>query len=130
MQSLAMMLTILLPNILINTGNHIVSDIEIRAFCPISGSNDCHERHEMRLILLAMSTPICGINERFNSSVFACQKQTLTVSLIITLFHHCFIYFIYFLWFSVYICIDIFCNVMHYIYYLIVYTKFVLTKSI
>jgi hypothetical protein len=38
--------------------------------------------------------PLHGISElfpMFNSSVFACQKQTLTVLLILTLFHTCFI---------------------------------------
>jgi UDP-N-acetyl-D-mannosaminuronate dehydrogenase len=33
-----------------STGNHSVSDIEIRALYPISGSNDSRKRHEMRLI--------------------------------------------------------------------------------
>ena len=33
-----------------NNGNHCVSDMKIRALCPISGSNDSRKRHEMRLI--------------------------------------------------------------------------------
>ena len=33
-----------------NNGNHSVSDMVIRALCPISGSNDSRKRHEMRLI--------------------------------------------------------------------------------
>jgi hypothetical protein len=32
-----------------NNGNHSVSDMVIRALCPISGSNDSRKRHEMRL---------------------------------------------------------------------------------
>ena len=33
-----------------NSAGHTVSDIKIRALCPISGSNDSYKRHEMRLI--------------------------------------------------------------------------------
>ena len=33
-----------------NNGSHCVSDMKIRALCPISGSNDSRKRHEMRLI--------------------------------------------------------------------------------
>jgi hypothetical protein len=33
-----------------NNDNHSVSDMVIRALCPISGSNDSRKRHEMRLI--------------------------------------------------------------------------------
>ena len=32
------------------SGNHCVSDMKIRALCPISGSNDSRKRQEMRLI--------------------------------------------------------------------------------
>ena len=33
-----------------NSCSHVVSDMKIRAFCPISGSHDSRKRHEMRLI--------------------------------------------------------------------------------
>ena len=33
-----------------NNGNHSVSDMEIRALCPISGSNDSRKTREMSLI--------------------------------------------------------------------------------
>jgi hypothetical protein len=62
-QSLAMMLTRLLPDILILSIKGI-SDMEIRALCPISGSNDSRKRHEMRLIskLDTVSTPLALMN--------------------------------------------------------------------
>jgi hypothetical protein len=37
-------------NISFNSGNHSVSDMKIRALCPIFGSNDSRKKHEMRLI--------------------------------------------------------------------------------
>ncbi len=39
-----------------NSGSHCISDIKIRALCPISGSNNSRKRQEMRI----------GINERFS----------------------------------------------------------------
>ena len=33
-----------------NSGSHCISDMKIRALCPISGSNDNRERQEMRII--------------------------------------------------------------------------------
>ena len=33
-----------------------VSDMKIRALCPISGGNDSHKRHEMRLISKLVGT--------------------------------------------------------------------------
>ncbi len=33
-----------------NSGSHCISDMKIRALCPISGSNDSRKRQEMRLI--------------------------------------------------------------------------------
>ena len=47
-----------------NSSNHSVSDIKIRALCPISGSNDSRE---MRLMAL--------YNERFCPSVFALDRE-------------------------------------------------------
>ena len=49
-----------------NDGNHSVSDILIRALCPISGSNDSRKRHEMRLISKLGTVHPSGINERFS----------------------------------------------------------------
>ena len=36
--------------------SHCVSDMKIRALCSISGSNDSHKRHEMRLISKLVGT--------------------------------------------------------------------------
>ena len=33
-----------------NSGSHVITDIKIRALCPISGSNVSRKRHEVRLI--------------------------------------------------------------------------------
>ena len=49
-----------------NNGSHCVSDMKIRAFCPISGSNDRRRRHEMRLISKLGTVDPLGINERFS----------------------------------------------------------------
>jgi hypothetical protein len=49
-----------------NNGNHSVSDMVIRAVCPISGSNDSRKRHEMRLIFKLGTAHPSGINERFS----------------------------------------------------------------
>ncbi len=48
-----------------NSGSHCISDMKIRALCPISGSKDSCKKQEMRLISkLGTEHPI-GINERF-----------------------------------------------------------------
>jgi hypothetical protein len=47
-------------------GNHSVSDMLIRALCPISGSNDSRKRHEMHLISKLGTVHPSGINERFS----------------------------------------------------------------
>ena len=77
-QSLAMMLTRLLPDILILTIKGI-SDMEIRALCPISGSNDSRKRHEMRLIskLGTVSTPLALLMNVFPmlNSVCLCLSK-------------------------------------------------------
>ena len=73
--------------------------------------------------------PLHGISElfpMFNSSVFACQKQTLTVLLILTLFHTCFIYFIYCVVFVVVLWIFVLKYSVTYFFCL----YFILTKSI
>ena len=49
-----------------NNGSHCVSDMKIRALCPISGSNDSRKRHEMRLISKLGTVHPLGINERFS----------------------------------------------------------------
>jgi hypothetical protein len=49
-----------------NNGNHSVSDMVIQALCPINGSNDSCERHEMRLISKLGTVRPSGINERFS----------------------------------------------------------------
>ena len=49
-----------------NNGSHCVSDMKIRALCPISGSNDSHKRHEMHLISKLGTVHPLGINERFS----------------------------------------------------------------
>jgi hypothetical protein len=47
-----------------DTGIHRVSDIEIRAICPISGRNDRHKRYEMRLISKLGTVHPYSINAR------------------------------------------------------------------
>jgi hypothetical protein len=47
-----------------DTGIHSVSDTEIRAICPISGSSDRHKRYEMRLISKFGTVYPYGINAR------------------------------------------------------------------
>ena len=49
-----------------NNGSHCVSDMKIRAPCPISVSNDSRKRHEMRLIFKLGTVHPLGINERFS----------------------------------------------------------------
>ena len=49
-----------------NSGSHVVSDMKIRALCPISGSNDSRKRHEMRLISKLGTLHPLGMNERFS----------------------------------------------------------------
>ena len=48
-----------------NSGSHCISDMKIRALCPISGSNDSRKRQEMRLISKLGTVHPLGINERF-----------------------------------------------------------------
>jgi hypothetical protein len=50
----------------LNNGNHSVSDMVIRALCPISGSNDSRKRHEMCLISKLGTVHTSAINERFS----------------------------------------------------------------
>ena len=50
-----------------NNGSHCVSDMKIRALCPISGRNDSSKRHEMQLISKLGTVHPLGINERFSS---------------------------------------------------------------
>ncbi len=49
-----------------NSGSHCISDMKIRALCPISGSNDSRKRQEMRLISKLGTVHSLGINERFS----------------------------------------------------------------
>ena len=49
-----------------NNGSLCVSDIKIRALCPIFGSNDSRKRHEMHLISKLGTVHPLGINERFS----------------------------------------------------------------
>ena len=81
MQSLTMMLTSLLPNILILP----ITDIEFDALCPISGSNAIAAKDTKCVAFpnLALSTPMALMNV-FPLSVFVCLKHTLTVLLILT----------------------------------------------
>ena len=48
-----------------NSGSHCISDMKIRALCPISGSNDSCKRQEMHLISKLGTVHPLGINERF-----------------------------------------------------------------
>ncbi len=49
-----------------NSGSHCISDMKIRALCPISGSNDSRKRQEMRLISKLGTIHPLGINKRFS----------------------------------------------------------------
>ena len=49
-----------------NSGSHCISDMKIRALCPISGSNDSCKRQEMRLISKLGTIRPLGINVRFS----------------------------------------------------------------
>ena len=49
-----------------NSGSHCISDMKIRALCPISDSNDSRKRQEMRLISKLGTVHPLGINERFS----------------------------------------------------------------
>ena len=49
-----------------NNGSDCVSDMKIRALCPISGSNDSCKRHEMCLISKLGTVHPLGINEGFS----------------------------------------------------------------
>ena len=49
-----------------NSCSHVVSDMKIRALCPISGSNDSCKRHEMRLIPTLGTLHPLRSNERFS----------------------------------------------------------------
>ena len=50
-----------------NNGNHCVSDMKIRAFCPISGSNMIAARkYEMHHISNVGTVHLLGINKRFS----------------------------------------------------------------
>ena len=55
-----------------NRGSHCVSEMKIRALCPISGSNDSRKRHEMRLISklrgsCPISRPVSDLKHKSNS---------------------------------------------------------------
>ena len=49
-----------------NSSSHYISDVKIRALCPISGSNDSRKRQEMRLISKLGTVHPLGINVRFS----------------------------------------------------------------
>ena len=46
--------------------SHCISDMKIRALCPISGSNDSRKRQEMRRTSKLGTVHPLGINERFS----------------------------------------------------------------
>ena len=45
-----------------NKGSHYVSDMKIRALCPISGSNNSRKKHEIRLIFKLGTVHPLGFN--------------------------------------------------------------------
>ncbi len=49
-----------------SSGSHIISDMKIRALCPISGSDDSRKRQEMRLTSKLGTVHPLGINTRFS----------------------------------------------------------------
>jgi hypothetical protein len=98
--------------------NHSVSDIEIRALCPISGSNASRKTWNAPHFQI-WHCPLPWHQWTFfqclTLPVFACPKQTLTVLLILTLFHTCFIYFVVFCVFCIFV-LNIFCNAFTFFY--------------
>ena len=65
-----------------NNDSHCVSDMKIRALCPISGSNDSRKRHEMRLISKLGTIHPLGINERFSYILtYLCLTHSLLIAL-------------------------------------------------
>ncbi len=50
----------------LNSGSHCISDMKIRALCPISGSSNSRKRQEMHLISKLGTVHPLGINERFS----------------------------------------------------------------
>ena len=53
-----------------NNGSHCVSDMKIRALCPISGSNDSRKRHEMRSfpnLALSILLALMNVSVTFNA---------------------------------------------------------------
>ena len=61
------------------SGNHSVSDMKIRAHCPISGSNDSRKKHEMCLISELSTVPygINGLFPIFNSICLCLSKADI-----------------------------------------------------
>ncbi len=59
-----------------NSGSHCISDMKIRALCPISGSNNSRKRQEMRLISKLGTVHPLGINERFSFISVTCLCLT------------------------------------------------------
>ena len=49
-----------------NAGNDCISDMKIRALCPVSGSNDSRKKQEMSLISKLGTLQPLGINKRFS----------------------------------------------------------------
>ena len=47
-------------------GSHNISDMKIRALCPISGSNDSRKREEMHLVSKLATLQPLGINKLFS----------------------------------------------------------------
>ena len=88
-----------------NNGNHSVSDMVIRALCPISGSNDSRKRHGMRLISKLGTVHPSGINERFPMFNAICSCLSITDIDNIYLF-------ITFILFPLVFCFVLFCSVL------------------
>ena len=59
-----------------NSGSHCISDMKIRALCPISGNTDSRKRQEMRLMCKLGTVHPLGINERFPSFSVTCLCLT------------------------------------------------------
>ena len=59
-----------------NSGRYGISDMKIRARCPISGGNDSRKRQEMRLISKLGTVHPLGINERCRADACSALKIT------------------------------------------------------
>ena len=100
-----------------NNDTHCVSDIKIRALCPISGSNDSRKKHEMRLISKLGTLHPLGINEllvTFNAHLLCLTNFRIDSPSFLFFLPH----------FALCICLFVWYYIMQYHLHFFVYTLF------